>query len=325
MSSLRSLMLALLLALGGCASDPPVQISASTWRQVDSDIAAASQTARSQASEHALAAMDRWMDLVYQRTDDEFIPWFSSYWTQQWLSLKVSWYKLSAGGEKDPTVSRLALYLQEQYQDRVLEPVAEYTDPEQILHSTSEFYVRQLDQRLPAIARRHGVPDEQFEQRLKAIKAIEQAPGASLYQLLQAKPLAELPAYNALLQHIRSVPRGVGNWSTDPGMSLVAQRTSARLVEDLATSGAASLVSAAVGSTAGMGISLGVALFTAISRANERPETEAQLRKNLTAAFDEEWLQLMRNTDRGVLAGVHRLSGQIDDGLAVPFRYQAPR
>ena len=38
-----------------------------------------------------------------------------------------------------------------------------------------------------------------------------------------------------------------------------------------------------------------------------------------------EWLQLMRNTDRGVLAGVHRLSGQIDDGLAVPFRYQPPR
>jgi hypothetical protein len=140
--------------------------------------------------------------------------------------------------------------------------------------------------------------------------------------VLHAKPLAELPAYKALLLHIRSEPRGVGNWSDDPGMSLVAQRTSARLVDDLTTSGAASLVSAAVGSTAGMGISLGVALFTAISRANERPETEAQLRTNLNAAFDEEWLQLMRRTDRGVLAGIHHLSGQIEGSLSVPLRYQ---
>jgi hypothetical protein len=30
----------------------------------------------------------------------------------------------------------------------------------------------------------------------------------------------------------------------------------------------------------------------------------------------------MRNADRGVLAGVYHLSGQIENGLSVPFRYQ---
>jgi hypothetical protein len=324
MTSLRVLIVALLLALAGCASDPPIQIAASTWQQVDRDIAAASQAASDQARAHALKDMQRWMDLVYRQTDVVFIPWFSSYWTQQWLSVKVSWYKLSADGEKDSTVQRLALYLQEQYQSRVLKPVAEETSPEQIMQRTIGLYVRQLDQRLHGIGPRHGVPREQFDQRLKEIPAIALAPGASLYQLVHADPLDRLPAYKALITSIRSPSGGLGNWSANPGISSVAQRTSERLVADFTTSGGASAASAIVGGVAGATISLGVAAFTAIARENDRPETEAQLRKNINAAFDEEWLELMRSPERGVLAGVYHLSGQIEGGLvwSAPIRFE---
>lgn len=327
MPSLRVLIVVWLLALAGCASDPPVQIAASTWRQVDRDIAVASRAASEQARAHALKDMQRWMDLVYRQTDAAFIPWFSSYWTQQWLSVKVSWYKLSADGAKDPTVQRLALYLQGQYQNRVLKPVAEETSPEQIMQRTIGLYVRQLDQRLQGIGPRHGVPREQFDQRLKDIPAIALAPGASLYQVVHAAPLDRLPAYRALIKRIRTTPGSLGDWSADPGISSVAQRTSERLVDDFATSGGASAVSAMVGGVAGATISLGVVIFTAVARENDRPEAEAQLRKNLNAAFDEEWLELMRSPDRGVLAGVHHLSVQIEGGLvwSAPIKFEPPR
>jgi hypothetical protein len=327
MSSLRALMIACLAALAGCASDPPVQISASTWRQVDGEIAAASRAASEQAREQALTAMRRWMELVYRETDEEFIPWFSSYWTQQWLSVKVSWYKLSAGGEQDPTVNRLALYLQEQYQEIVLEPVAEELDPGQIMQDSTRLYVRHLQRQVPDIGQRHGVPEEQFEQRLKDIPAISLAPGASLYQLLHADPPEQLPAYKALLKHIRATPGSAGDWSTNPGISSVAQRASKRLVDDLTASGAASAVGAMVGRAAGMTLSLGVALFSAIAHADERSETEALLRKNLHAAFDREWQELLRSPERGVLAGVQQLSGQIEGGLvwSAPLRVESPR
>ena len=74
------------------------------------------------------------------------------------------------------------------------------------------------------------------------------------------------------------------------------------------------------------GLTLGD-LETAIARENDRPETEALLRKNLNAAFDEEWLELMRSPDRGVLAGVHHLSGQIEDGLlrSAPIKLEPAR
>lgn len=319
---LRILIIAWLAMLAGCASDPPVQITASTWQQVDRDITRLSRTAAQQAREHALLSMEQWMDLVYQQTDEAFIPWFSSYWTQQWLSIKVSWYSLGSGGAKQLKVNRLALYLQEQYQDRVLEPVAETDDPQQIMTRSTHLYIQHLDENLPRIAQRHAVPSEQFNQRLKAIPAISQAPGASLYEVLHSKPLSTLPAYTALLERIRNAPHGLGGWSADPGISAVAQRTSERLVDDLAVSGAAGAVSALVGGPAGVTIALGAALFTAMSRENARPATEAQLRKNLNAAFDDEWLELMRSNERGVLAGVHHLSGQVESGLRVPFRYQ---
>lgn len=321
-TTLQALIVAWLVTLAGCASEPPVLVSTSTWRQVDRDIAGASHAAVEQAGEHARLSMQHWMARVYQQTDDVFIPWFSAYWTQQWLGMKVSWYMLSTGGEKDPTVSRLALYLQGQYQERVLESVAEQDDPDQIMERSTRLYVQELDRRLQGLAQRHAVPQEQFDQRLQAVPAITQAPGASLYELLRADPLKRLPAYVGLIERIRATPGGLRDWSTDPGIASVAQRTSERLVDELATSSAASVAGAMVGRVAGTTLSLGVAIFTAIARENERPQTEALLRQNLQSAFETEWQELMRNTDRGVLAGVHKLSWQIESGLEVPFRYQ---
>ncbi|MGH8435046.1 MAG: hypothetical protein ACRERX_11295 [Pseudomonas sp.] len=319
---LRSLIVALMVAVAGCATSeraPPVLISESTWRQVDRDIVTASQAATGEAKNYARDSMESWRGLVYQRTDADFIPWFFSYWTQQWLSIKVGWYKLSAGGEKDPTVNRLAIYLQEQYYDRVLEPDAKEIDPDVIMEQTTIFYVQLLGEQLQVIPPRYGVPLDQFDRRLKDIPAIAMAPpaahSASLYEVLHADPIAKLPAYVALADRIRSASGGAGAGLSGSGLSSVAQRTSEKLADELVTSGAASIVSAVLPRVAGMVISLGVAGFTAIARESERPEVEVQLRENLSADFDEEWLDLMHNPDTGVLAGVYHLSGQIEGSL----------
>ncbi|GAB3372579.1 hypothetical protein [Azotobacter armeniacus] len=327
MLNLRSLIVVLMVALAGCATPdrtpklpPPVVIPESTWRQIDRDIVAVSLDAKKQATNHAHHAMQSWRGLVYQRTDTDFIPWFSSYWTRQWLTMKVTWYKLNAGGEKEPTVERLAIYLQEQYHEQVLEPVAKEIDPDRVMEQATKLYVWLLGEQLQRIPQRYGVPPDQFYRRLKGIPAIALAPppthSASLYQIVHADPIGRLPAYVALVARIHNAPGGAGTWSSDAGISSVAKRTSERLATELATSGVASSVAAAVGRAAGMVISLGAAGFTSIVREKERPEMEAQLRKSLNAAFDEEWLDLMRNPDTGVLAGVYYISGQIERSLA---------
>lgn len=321
---LRALFVAWLVALAGCASRapeaPPVAVSASTWRLVDRDIAAASLAATDQAKHYAQESMESWMDLVYKRTDTDFIPWFSSYWTRKWLSMKVAWYRLSSDGEKEQTVNRLAVYLQEEYNDRVLGPVSGEIDPDGVMAQATSLYVRQLDERLQAISQRRGVPMVQFDQHLQKIPAIELAPppehSASLYQLVRADPLEELPAYVALIDRIGHNPSGAGAWMTDAGLSSITLRTSEQLESELATSGVASVIGTIAGRVAGTVISIGVAGFTAMAQEQERPAMETRLRTNLNAAFDEEWLELMRNPDTGVMAGVYHLAGQIEGSLS---------
>lgn len=319
-----ALFVVLLVALAGCASRAPeapaVPVSASTWQLVDRDIAAASLAATGQAKRYAQESMESWMDLVYKRTDTDFIPWFSSYWTRQWLSMKVAWYRMSSDGEKEQTVNRLAGYLQEEYNDRVLDPVAGEIDPDGVMAQATSLYVRQLEASLQAIPQRRGVPMDQFDQHLQKIPAIELAPppehSASLYQLVHADPLEELPAYVALIDRVSNTPSGAGAWMTDAGLSSITLRTSEQLESEMATSGVASVIGTIAGRVAGTVISIGVAGFTAMARENERPAMEKRLRTNLNAAFDEEWLELMRNPDTGVMAGVYHLSGQIEGSLS---------
>ncbi len=321
----RSLVVAVLVTLAGCATPdrapvlaPPVYITQSTWWQIDSDIGAASRAAAAPAGNYARGSMESWRQRVEQRTEANFIPWFTGYWTQQWLAVKVAWYKLSGGEGTDPAVQRLAAYLQEQYRDRVLAPVAREIDPDAVREQATTLYVRLLGEQLEDIARRYGVPADQFAGRLRDIPAIALAPppahSASLYQLVHADPLAGLPAYAAL-----STRSGTGAGLSESRVSPVAKRASERLVARLATSGGAGAAAAAVGGVAGMIISLGAAGYGAIAHENERPEMEAQLRETLNAAVHDMWLGLTEDPVSGVMTGVHYLSTQIEGSLARPL------
>jgi hypothetical protein len=333
MLSWRSLGVALLMVmLAGCASrdhtprrqPPPVVVSESTWRKVDSDIVAASKEATRQTTNYARDVMLEWMGLVYQRTDTNFIPWFSGYWTQQWLTMKVGWYRLNAGKEQDPAVDRLAIYLQEQYHGRVLEPVARQIDPDRVMEKAMKFYVWLLGELLRKIPQRYGVPQDQFERRLKGIPAIALGPPpthvASVHQIIHSEPIDKLPAYGVLVARIRTTSGSARAWRSDADISPVVRRTSKRLMSELATRSASSVVSMAVGRAVGSVLSLGVAGISAMMREDERPEMEALLRKSLNAAFKEKWADLMWDPDTGVLAGVYYLSGQIEENLATKRR-----
>lgn len=339
--NLRSLIVTLLVALtvagAGCATKerppelkPQVLISENTWRRVDQDIVAASKDATDQAKIYTRGSMDHWRLRVYQRTEEDFIPWFSNYWTQEWLSMKVTWYTISAGkDEKDRSTKRLAAYLQEQYHDRVLAPVAVEIDPDAIMGQATEFYVQLLSTQLQAIARRYGVPVQQLNRRLNDIPAITLAPppanNASLYQVLHTEPIATLPAYMALTDQIHAVAAKTGANTSDTAISTVAKRTSEKFEAQFASRGIASAAAAAAGRVAGMMISMGAAGIRAMAHESDRPEMEAQVRQNLGTAFDQAWLKLVKSPTTGVMASVLYLAGQIEGSLTkaieMPVRF----
>ncbi len=325
--NLRALLVAALFLLAGCATSARAPVSApkavfvspATWQQIDREIVSASQQATEQVKLFARGSMEHWRIRVYEQTEENFIPWFSSYWTQEWLSMKVSWYTVSAGGEQDASAKRLAAYLLEQYQKKVLAPVAVEVDPDAILGQATAFYAQLMAQQMPLIAQRHGVPVAQLNGRLQKIPAIALGPpparDASLYQVISSEPLNTLPAYAALIDKIHTDGGAKGIASTDAGMAPVAKRASQRMEAEMAPRGAASAVAAAAGKLAGGLISVGVAGIRAIIQANDRPDSEALIRNSLGSTFDKAWLKLVQNPTTGVMAGTLHMAGQVERNL----------
>lgn len=324
MSPRLLIVLCLLLAITGCAGKrsppppPPAVLDPATWQRIDQELIEASVGAAGSANDYARRSMRVWKEQVQQRTEQDFIPWFTGYWTQQWLTMKVAWYKLDSGEGREPAEKRLALYLQEQYHDRVIEPVAEQINPEGIRDRACELYVQLLGQQLPAIIQRYHAATEAFSQRLNRIPAINLGPpsarNATLYQLLRAKSLEQQPAWLALREHLhKQASKGPGK--TDVSLSSVANNASEKLGATLAPRGIASAVASAVGKVAGAMISIAATGYGIMTHNRDQPEMVEQLRVILNVALNQEWQELMENRQSGALAGVYYLSGQVEDSL----------
>ena len=88
----------LLEALSACAGVPrepptpaPPPVPAATWESVDRELLLAARTARAHAAAYAEAGLDLWLGRVRRYTDEAFVPWYTSYWTQEWLAVKFAW------------------------------------------------------------------------------------------------------------------------------------------------------------------------------------------------------------------------------------------
>jgi hypothetical protein len=321
---------AMLVALVGCSFSPtrdstqiaPTdQVFPDTWRRVDKDIVAASIAAKGEAGAYARTTMEEWINKVRQRTEEGFIPWYSGYWTQQWLALKVARYQSHSSDGAATAAEQLAAYLQQQYYARVLEPVRREIDPDKMVDQATSVYVRVLGDEIQAIPDRYHVPLNEFHKRLDEIPAIALSTvpqqTASLYQLLQADDITQMPAYRVLVAQLLSAGGGISPRPSRGKLDPLAKSVANKLVRQLAARGMATAAAAAVGPV-GILVGIGITAWGAVEHSKQRPALEAQLRESLSSALDEMWTSCLENFDSGVMGAVHHISGQVDMSLLTP-------
>jgi hypothetical protein len=176
-------------ALGACFAPPlrepaapPAEelVPVATWELLGSEIQQAAVDAEPVADGYARAALERWTERVRARTEEAFIPWATSYWTHQWLALKLAWCRTDESAGEPARIARLTDYLDAEYRSTVLDPVAREIDPSQIMDRASELYVSTLAADVEALRQRHGVARRPFQAWLGRLPAISAPPGASL-------------------------------------------------------------------------------------------------------------------------------------------------
>ena len=81
----RCLIVVLIGTLVGCATPEPraiqtpeAHIAESTWWAIDEEIDAAALAATGPARNYARGYMENWVSLVRQRSESDFIPWYTS-------------------------------------------------------------------------------------------------------------------------------------------------------------------------------------------------------------------------------------------------------
>ena len=317
-----------ILVLSGCSGVPtPVvtptaplhYIQAETWRSIDEQILSASVAARKKSGAYARVAMDNWRLRVHRRTEEVFIPWYSSYWTQQWMASRVAWYNLQyVEGEPTPE-ERLTSYLQQQFYEQVLEPVSNFVDPRTVMEETTAVYLRELKIRVDLLPYEYRIPVAELNRHLKFIPAIAvqvmPLQDASLYDVLQSTDLFGLPAYKTLLAQIGVIKGGISPESSKDFLDRVTWRAVTKFVEQMELRSGASIASFIVGGHLGLFISVGTATWSAAEHENDKSGMEAHLRDNLDLMLEVMWQDLVEDTHGGVTAVVHHMSKQIEYSL----------
>ena len=323
----HSLLLA--AALAGCTRPPPrieaipaplYHIEPAILRTIDEQILAASVYARHESGAHARIAMDEWRERVRKRTVDVFIPWYSDYWTQQWIATRVAWSKLEYTEGGATPEERLTGYLQEQFYTRVLEPVSGFVDPHAVMDETTDRYLQELKCQLDTLPFEYGIPEDAFNRHLDTIPAIvvQAQQEVSLHELLQAADRSALPAYATLLVQIAAVNDGTGPQPSPDRLHAVARSAVTRLVDSLTVRGGATATATVVGGFWGILISVGAGVWGVLEHDHDKPVIEAQLLENLDAALEVMWQGLVEDQDGGVTAVVHHISQQIECAVTPP-------
>jgi hypothetical protein len=298
---------------------PEAPVPAAIWETVGAEIPTLAAAAAQAASDYARAALERWLERVLARTESDFIPWATNYWTHQWLALKLAWYRTDDSIDDRAAMGRLTDYLHDAYRSKVLEPVAREIDPLQIMDQASGLYASALAAGLDDLRERQGVPRHQFGNWLNGFPAISSPPGASLRDLVEAGTVGQLAAYQSLTASIRRAGDTTDVAGDHAALRSVAQRTAERLSTTLAVRGGAA-ASSLLGGVPGALVGVAITAWDATTHEQERPALEAALRSDLDATLRKAQWTLLSDPGQGVLAPVAHIAEQLNAAFPEPFR-----
>jgi hypothetical protein len=275
--------------------------------------------AQTEAESSARQAMQQWMVRVREHTESDFVPWYSGYWTQQWIGLKAGWHQINKEGDEASVEDYLVEYLQERFYELVLQPAGEKADPQSISQQAAALYVRLLSMQLQCLPKMHGVPPKSLDKKLQQIPLIT-LPGsppvsAFLSQAFEHNSLTAVAAYDALMARSNSLESQENSSPKKQRLQVVAEDSVARLVAQLPVRAGGGTVAVVVGEALGLFISAGITAWSAISHDQERPEIESRLQEALDAGLDDMWQTLMEDPEQGVLFPVNHMRQQIETGL----------
>ena len=170
-------------------SKPIVQPSV-PWSEVDQALATALEQSRRAAEREASQRLDEWIAGLMQRVDDDFLPWYFSYWNQQRLGLEglyqeaVHW----VNGNAPTAAEKITEEVQRAFAEQVLRPEIAQLELESLVRQVVNGYVENLRQNLDAIPKRYSIPQAEWQRYLSDLGSLSAATEGNRQVDLSLKP-----------------------------------------------------------------------------------------------------------------------------------------
>ncbi len=289
------------------------------WQQVDAEVAAAAAAARQQAQQFADDELTAWTDELLVRIDEDFLPWYFSYWNQQAVGLKACWQGLkyrAAGyvtaGDTPSPAEQMTRDMQAEFASRVLRPQVAQLRIEGVTRRTVGLYLREMRHRLDKIQTRYRIPQQDWDRYLAGIAATVAQTSADRQVPLTLKAATATTAGAAAVLG-RSLAKVAAR---------IELRFAARGAEQAAgrlAAGAGSKVAArAGGKLLGPVLAAGVIVWDVWDHHRTVEQNRPLLREALVEYLALLRESLVKDSSTGVLAAIHEVEAGIVESLTHP-------
>ncbi|MDF7826967.1 hypothetical protein P4B35_23285 [Pontiellaceae bacterium B12227] len=264
------------------------------WKAVDVSVQRCLEHAHDKAERYAEGEVQVWVKTLRTRLDEDFLPWWFSYFNQQAVMLKAAGYwcldtPLIEGvlGKQESMEDRLEDLVEREFHARVLQPKSAQLRIEKITRKTIEVYLLAVQEELNRVQVEFQVHQQDWDRYLAGLPVTVMTLEANRQVGLVMKGVSAGGGVAAL---------GIGRSLTGRVRSLVVHRVNQEFLEHGAMVGGR-----VIAKNAGWWIAAGCFAWDLADHHRTVAQNRPVLRRSLGTFLDELQEQVLRDQRCGVL------------------------
>jgi hypothetical protein len=320
-----AVLVVILVTVGKCMlqrsqrEEAPVPVKTSkpvvtpiAWHEVDGAVAEVLEKARLKTHAYVGERLDRWVQSLVARLDDDFLPWYFGYLTQQRLGLTAVYQSMVHWFDGDALTAdeRVTADVQEEFSARVLRPEIAQLEMERLAQDAVRVYVEELRQGLDAIPQQQDIPHAEWERYLEDTAALTSSVEGSRSVDLTLKAVVAGSAAGGTVVLGKSVQAATAHLGAK-----VSGGVAGKAAAGMAAETGAKVAAKSAGKMLGPAVGAGIIVWDVWDHYSTREENWPVLRQNLIDYLTEMKTALLDDTEAGVMTVVYRLEGTVLDSL----------
>ncbi len=281
------------------------------WEGVNKEIRSSLERSRKSAENRASELLDNWIGRLMKRVDNNFLPWYFGYWTQQKMGLDALlaqiWHWVDSGSPS--AAEKITEEVQDEFSSRVLRPQIAQMELERIINSIVAGYSKSLSGDLDKIPVKYQIKRADWERYISDISRMAGNVEASREVSVSLKVLTGAGAGGLFLlfRAIKPVISKIG--------AKLSAKMSTKFASKLATKTGSKVALKSGGKFIGSIIAIGIIIWDVWDHYSTKKRALPVLKQNIKDYFTELKFSILRDPGYGIMTVIHKLELKIVNSL----------